>query len=459
MSDKKLWGGRFEGGLSQAARDFSYTLESDLKLLDFDLQVNQVQAQLLYEAGILSAEENEILQKTLIDLGEDFKTDRSALLGDDEDIHSCVERLVTARCGELGKKLHTGKSRNDQVITDVRFYVKKESEALQAAVKALIQRLIVLAETHQTLVFPGFTHFQVAQPVLFSHHCLAYVEMLKRDLRRFQAVYEAADVCPLGAAAMAGNNYGLDRERARELLQFSSLTANSMDAVSDRDFIYDALSAANLCMLHLSRLAEEVVLWSSDLLGFIRLGDDYSTGSSIMPQKKNPDIAELIRGKSARVSANLAALSQMLKALPLTYNRDLQEDKPLLFHSVDTVKASLLCMEGMLRSMEVNPSAIAAVMDKGYSLATELADYLVKKGLPFRDCHHICGQIVRHAIAEKKALQDLSLADLKGFCAQIEEDVFEALTLESALASKSVYGGTAPKQVAYQIEKLKEEFL
>ena len=459
MSDKKLWGGRFEGGLSQAARDFSYTLESDMKLLDFDLQVNQVQAQLLHEAGILSKNENEILQKTLIELGEDFKKDAASLMSDDEDIHSCVERLVTARCGELGKKLHTGKSRNDQVITDVRFYVKQESAALQDGIKMLIQRLMYVAETHQDLIFPGFTHFQVAQPVLFAHHCLAYVEMLKRDLKRFQAVYDAADVCPLGAAAMAGNNYGLDRDRARDLLNFASLTANSMDAVSDRDFIYDALSAANLCMLHLSRLAEELVLWSSDLLGFIRLGDDYSTGSSIMPQKKNPDIAELIRGKSARVSANLTALSQMLKALPLTYNRDLQEDKPLLFHSVDTLKSSLLCMEGMLRSMDINEPAIVAVMDKGYSLATELADYLVKKGLPFRDCHHICGQIVRHAIAEKKALQDLSLADLQGFCAQIEDDVFDILTFESALASKAVYGGTAPKQVAFQLKKLKEEFL
>eukprot|EP01047_Picozoa_sp_COSAG01_P004032 COSAG01_NODE_128_length_24936_cov_324.347264_16_plen_460_part_00 len=458
MSDKKLWGGRFEGGLSQEARDFSYTLQSDLRLVQYDLQVNQAQAQLLTDAGVLTAEENDTLQRCLVELSTDFKDKPEDLLADDEDIHSCVERLVTARCGDLGKKLHTGKSRNDQVITDVRFFVKHESDQVQTLLRELIQTLIQLAEAHEGLVFPGFTHFQVAQPVLFAHHCLAYVEMLQRDIKRFESVYASADVCALGSAALAGNNYGLDREKAREIMGFASLTANSMDAVADRDFIFEALSASALSMLHLSRLSEELVLWSSDLLGFVTLGDDYSTGSSIMPQKKNPDIAELIRGKSARVSANVTAMMQLLKALPLTYNRDLQEDKPLLFDSVDTLKASLTCMRGMLKSLTVNPDAISAVLNKGYALATELADYLVKKGLPFRDCHHICGEVVRYAIKEAKSMQDLSLDEFKQFSSAIEQDVYDVLTFEAAVASKSVYGGTAPEQVKQQLKRLKERY-
>jgi len=323
---------------------------------------------------------------------------------------------------------------------------------------SVISVLIELADRHMDVIFPGFTHFQVAQPVLFSHHCLAYVAMLERDLKRMDHAFNAADVCPLGSAALAGNNYGLDREVARKALGFSTLTCNSMDAVADRDFILDTLSACSTCMLHMSRLSEELILFSSGLLSFIRLGDDFTTGSSIMPQKKNPDIAELMRGKTAKVSANMTAMMQLIKALPLTYNRDLQEDKPLLYDSLDTLKASLTCMKGMLSSIDINQSAVTEALGKGYGLATELADYLVKKGLPFRDCHAICGQIVRYAIEQNKPLEALSLEQFQTFCPTIETDVFDVLTYASAVASKSVFGGTAPEQVKQQLKRLKEVY-
>lgn len=454
-----LYSGRFEEGLAPAAKAYSYTLRQDLALVHYDIRVNQVHAQLLERAGILSSDESETLQSTLADLDDAFAVNPEELLGDDEDIHACIERLVTERCGELGKKIHSGKSRNDQVITDARMYCKTELKGLKKKVRGVIRQLLVLAEENIEVVFPGFTHFQVAQPVLFSHHCLAYVAMLERDLLRLDQAYVSSDVCPLGSAALAGNSYGLDRDWACQALDFARLSENSMDAVSDRDFLMETLSAISLCMLHLSRLAEELVLWSSDLIGFVSLGEDYSTGSSIMPQKKNPDIAELLRGKTAKTSANVMAMQQLIKSLPLAYNRDLQEDKPLVYESVAILSGSLTCMTGMLASLQINQDAISAVFAKGYSLATELADYLVKKGLPFRDCHRICAEIVRYAIEQQKPLEALSLEEFQSKCGDITEDVFSVLTLDAALAVKSVYGGTAPEQVRFQLKRLKEVYL
>jgi argininosuccinate lyase len=454
----KLWGGRFKQGLEASAKQFSYGLDVDSVLVHYDILVNKAHAKALTEAGIFTADEFNKVTACLDDLDAVFEQNPEELLGDDEDIHSCIERLVTERLGDLGKKLHTGKSRNDQVITDFRLYVKDACNDLGDAAEALIVSLCQLAEKNIELPFPGFTHLQTAQPVLVAHHLLAYVEKFMRDIERLSKTYDTADVCPLGSAALAGNNYGLDRELIAEELGFSAMTLNSMDAVSDRDFAFELAFACNVMMTHLSRLADELILWSSPLTGFIEIGDGFTTGSSIMPQKKNPDIAELIRGKSARVQGNLTALFHLVKGLPLTYNRDLQKDKELVFDSVDTVYEALDCMAGMLETVTFNPDKIDAALKQGYSLATEFADYLVKKGIPFREAHEITGAVVLDAVEKKQPMESLSLEALQVFDKRIEADVFACLNVEAAINAKNVLGGTASLQVKAQLNELKEQF-
>lgn len=453
---KTLWSGRFTKQLQESAVALSYTLHIDKRLVQYDILVNRAHAKGLEKAGILSKAEHKKLDSSLDKLAKAFEKNEAAYLGQDEDIHSCVERHITADLGDLGKKLHTGKSRNDQVITDVRLFVKAESKNMQALLKTLMQALVEKADDYRSVIFPGFTHFQPAQPVLLGHHFLAYCEMLKRDITRFVAVYKAADVCALGSGAMAGNSYGIDREFVAKELGFSSVSQNSMDSVSDRDFIIEFVSAASLCMMHLSRLSEELVLWSSPVIGFIEIGDDFTTGSSIMPQKKNPDMAELIRGKTGRVFGDLMGLLTLLKAIPLTYNRDLQEDKEALFDSVDTLTVSLTCMAGMIPTLNVNPEAIKTALSKGYLLATELADYLAKKEVPFRESHEITGKLVRYAIEKQVQLEDISLKEFKTFCKKIDTDVYDALTFKSALDVKHSTGGTASQQVGKQIAQMKK---
>ena len=454
----KLWGGRFKKELAEDAKALSYTVHIDKRLAPHDLQVNRAHAKALVKAGVLTAAEQAELDTALAALESRFEQDDPTLFKGDEDIHSCIERLVTETCGDIGKKLHTGKSRNDQVITDTRLFVKARTTEVIAKLNTLLKRLHQLAEKHQEVIFPGFTHLQPAQPVLFSHHMLAYFNKFERDMKRFERVFETANVCTLGSGALAGNNYGLDRELVAKELGFATLSTNSMDAVSDRDFILEFLSSASFCMTHMSRFCEELVLWSSPIFGFIEIGDDYTTGSSIMPQKKNPDVAELIRGKAGRVLGHLVSMQHTLKSLPLTYNRDLQEDKELLFDSVDTLSLCLENLANMLNSTDLNKEAIKASLEKGYLLATEFADYLVKINVPFREAHHIVGEVVRYAISEEKELYELSLAEFKQFSEQIDESVFDCLTFEAAIDAKDVFGGTARTQVSAQLQTIKGRY-
>ncbi|MFC1617483.1 argininosuccinate lyase [Candidatus Margulisiibacteriota bacterium] len=448
---EKLWGGRFRKELDEDAKKFSYSFEFDKRLFPSDIKTNLAHAMVLEKAGIILPDELEKIKAAF----EDIR--KVNLISDDEDIHSFIERLLIEKLGDLGKKIHAGKSRNDQVMTDVRLYLKEEIEKIIKLITNLRKTLYELAKTNIDIVFPGFTHFQTAQPVLLSHHLLAYYEKFTRDQKRFSENLISTDVCPLGSGALAGNNYGLDREFIAKELGFSQLSNNSMDAVSERDFMLEFLSNTSICMTHLSRFCEELIIWNSPIVGFIELDDSFTTGSSIMPQKKNPDIAELIRGKAGRALGNYAALTNTIKGLPLTYNRDLQEDKESLFDSIDTVKASLLNFSKMLGGITFNKDNIKKALGKGYILATEVADYLAQKGVPFRDAHEITGKIVLNFIEKGEAL---SINELKAFSPQIEEDIYEVLNdpnYEKAVKRKDVYGGTATNRVQEQLQRIKEE--
>ena len=457
MANKKLWGGRFKKPLNVDAVSLSYSLQSDKRLVYYDINVNKAHALALHKSGYLSESEFTTLDNALQQLAEDFQNNPDSLYANDEDIHSCIERLITQRCGDLGKKMHTGKSRNDQVITDTRLFTKDAIIRIKKELQQLISTLVLLADKYHDVMFPGFTHFQPAQPVLFSHHLLAFCEQFFRDLTRFEFAFESADVCALGSGAMAGNNYNLDRSLMAKTLGFSRISTNSMDAVSDRDFICDVLSACSVCMTHLSRFCEEIVTFSSPLVGFFQLGDDFTTGSSLMPQKKNPDIAELIRGKTGRVHGHWVALQTTLKGLPLTYNRDLQEDKVFLFDAVDTLELSLKCFHQMLNTLQLNKDAILDGLHKGYGVATDFADYLVSIGIAFRDAHELTGEVVIYAIENNKQLHELSLEEFQKFHADIQPNVYEYITYEAAVNAKTIQGGTAPQAVSEQLKKVKEK--
>lgn len=452
----KLWGGRFQSGLDPDAAKFSVSLDFDKVLYPYDIRLNMAHSRALQKVGVLSQAEYDTLVAGLSQLRLDMDADLDGLLGNDEDIHSAIERILTERLGDLGKKMHAGKSRNDQIITDVRMLLKDEILEIREAIRAMIQALVATAEAHIEWVFPGLTHFQPGQPVLLAHHLMAYVEQLTRDDVRFQAAYAETDVCPLGSGAMAGNTYGIDRQMVATELGFSRITMNSMDAVSDRDFMLSFCSAAAICATHLSRLAEEMVLWSSPLIGFVRIGDAFTTGSSIMPQKKNPDIAELIRGKTGRVTGNLVNLLQLIKALPLTYNRDLQEDKPALFDTIETLKTSLRCFAKMIPTLTFQREAIDRALQTGYITATELADYLVRKGVPFREAHEITGKVVLHAETHGIQLTEIGLVDLQGFHPEISEDIYKVLSVKDSIEAKNGVGGTATIQVQSQIKRVQE---
>lgn len=454
----KLWGGRFKKPFDDDAVRFSYSIQSDKILYPYDIAVNTAHALALMGAGILTAEEHSKITNALAKIKFEMDQSLDEMIQGDEDIHSCVERLLILELGDLGKKIHTGKSRNDQVITDTRMFVKDQCSIILELLAGLLNALYRQAELNVDLIFPGFTHFQTAQPVILAHHFLAYFEQFERDMGRFIQAYKSADVCPLGSGALAGNNYELNRELVARELHFSSVTRNSMDAVADRDFLIEFLSASALCMTHLSRLSEELVLWSSPLIDFVTIGDEFTTGSSIMPQKKNPDIAELIRGKSGRVLGNLTGMLATIKALPLSYNRDLQEDKVFLFDSAATVSDSVRCMAKMIPTLVFNEAPIAAALEKGYILATDFADYLVKHGVPFRESHEITGQVVLYAESHGRPLESLSLDEFRQFSSVISDDVYTALTLEASVNAKDVPGGTAKRQVVHQLRHIKEKF-
>lgn len=457
MTKQQLWGGRFKKELDQIAKDFSFSLDVDFELLPYDIEVNKVQALALEKAGVLTKKERVKIHASL----ESIAQNSDKILSQDnpdEDIHSLVERLVIEDIGDLGKKMHTGKSRNDQVATDVRMYVKDAIHDINDLMMLNLKSLYHFSEKHKATLFPGFTHLQVAQPIVLGHHVLAYFEKLKRDQNRFADAFDRTDFCPLGSAAMAGSNYPVDRLFICNELGFSDITVNSMDAVSDRDFILDTIYACSMVTLHLSQFCEELIFWSSSVVGFITIGDEFTTGSSIMPQKKNPDIAELIRGQAGPVAAQLFALHEMIKGLPLTYNRDLQDDKKCLFQAIQITKSVLSCFYRMLDTIEINQENINKAMNTGHILATEIADYLVQKGLPFREAHEVVGTLVQ--MSEEKGCQvhELDLTDMKSVSEIIESDVQSILSLKAAVNNKQVIGGTAFDQVETQLNRIKEEF-
>jgi argininosuccinate lyase len=448
-SNSNLWGGRFKGEADPGFAEFNRSFGFDRRLFAVDVRASIAHCDGLAGAGVLTTEESEQIKSALTTILEHGRVDAGYF--DDvsaEDVHSFVEARLVEMIGDTGRKLHTGRSRNDQVATDLRLWLREEITALALALRHTQEALVDLAAANQEAVIPGYTHLQRAQPVLFGHWCLAYFEMLARDRERLIEVRQRVNVSPLGSAALAGTSYPIDREAVARSLGFAAISRNSLDAVSDRDFCIEFVSAASLIALHLSRLAEDIIVYATTEFGFFELSDAIATGSSLMPQKKNPDSMELVRGKAGRVFGHLTALLAMMKGLPLAYNKDMQEDKEAIFDTADTVNGCLEVTTTVLRNLRLHEGRARESASQGYLNATELADYLACKGVPFREAHETVGRIVMHAIEQKSELNDLSLGDLKSFSPLIEDDVFESLSLERTLATKSQSGGTAPERVA-----------
>ena len=444
----KLWGGRFSTSTSTLMEQFSQSVSFDFRLYNEDIDGSIAHARMLAATGVISDEEFGAINQGLEEIRAEIAAGEFDWSLELEDVHMNIEAALTARIGDSGKKLHTGRSRNDQVATDLRLYLRHRLDSICDTLTDVQGRLIELAEAEASTVMPGLTHMQIAQPVTFGHHVLAWNEMLERDYHRFRECRGRLNICPLGSAALAGTGFPIDREMTRRELGFDSLSVNSLDAVSDRDFAMEFCAVASLFMVHLSRIAEELVLWSSDGFGFIDLGEQFCTGSSIMPQKKNPDVAELARGKSGRVIGNLTAMLVLMKSQPLAYNRDNQEDKEPVFDTVDTVQMCLDILAELVPTITVNREAMLAAAKQGYATATDLADYLVLKGIPFRDAHEIVGGVVGHALETKRELEELDLDTLKKFCDAIGDDVYQVLDPAGSVAARSHPGGTAPERVA-----------
>jgi argininosuccinate lyase len=454
---KKAWGGRFAAPTDQSLEEFGSSIGFDKRLYKQDIEGTRAYAKALLKAKILKQTEFSQISSALTKIEKDITEGKIKFAKHHEDIHMNIEMLLTERIGEAGKKIHTGRSRNDQVATDFRMYVRDEITAIKALLKQFQKTLIKLAEEYIDISMPGYTHMQKAQPVLLSHHLMAYYQMFKRDSQRFSECLERANVLPLGSAALAGTGYDIDRKLIAKQLEFSSVSKNSLDAVSDRDFAIEFASASSICMMHLSRMAEELILWATAEFKFIELADEFSTGSSIMPQKKNPDIAELVRGKTGRVYGNLVALLTMMKALPLAYNRDMQEDKERVFDTADTIKPAIAMMENLLKTATIKDVNMFQAAEKGCLTATDLADYLVRKGVPFRSAHEITGNIVKHCVDTGRDLFQLSSKDYKKFCDKITEDIHDHLTVEASIARRNIIGGTARNQVSFSIREAKED--
>ncbi len=452
MGDKtktNLWGGRFSGEADPGFVEFNRSFGFDRRLFDVDVQASMAHCDALRAAGVLEQEEVQDLHGALEQILSYGRTNPNYF--DDieaEDVHSFVESRLVEMVGDLGRKLHTGRSRNDQVATDFRLWLRAEIDELASTIRHSQQALLNLAEANHEVIMAGYTHLQRAQPILFGHWCLAYFEMLARDCERLIDVRKRVNVLPLGSAALAGTSYPIDRQAVARALGFAAISRNSLDAVSDRDFCIEFAGAASIIMMHLSRLAEDIILYATAEFGFFELSDAVATGSSLMPQKKNPDSMELVRGKAGRVFGHVTGLLAMMKGLPLAYNKDMQEDKEAVFDTVDTVRDCLNVTTTVLRNLHVNQAGAREAAVQGYLNATELADYLVRKGTPFREAHEMVGRIVRRAIEQKCELNNLSLDDFKSFSSIVEEDVFDALSLEATLATKSAFGGTARERVA-----------
>ena len=453
----KLWGGRFEGTVEDWVEQFGASISFDHQLAKFDLMGSLAHVQMLGQTGILSLEEAEQIQDGLQALLRDLEAGELHFDIANEDIHMNMEVLLTEKIGPLAGKLHTARSRNDQVATDMHLYLKEQLGHVLDKLANLNSVLLDLAEKHVETIMPGYTHLQHAQPISFAHHLMAYYNMFQRDSERFAFNLKHTDLSPLGAAALAGTTFPIDRQLSSDLLGFQQPYTNSLDAVSDRDFILEFLSNASILMMHMSRFCEEIINWCSFEYQYISLSDSFSTGSSIMPQKKNPDMAELIRGKTGRVYGHLLGLLTVMKSLPLAYNKDLQEDKEGMFDTVETILNSLDVLAGMLSSMQVNKAKMQQSTENDFSNATELADYLAEKGLPFREAHEIVGKLVLDSIKHGKNIQDWDLEELQAYHPLIEEDIYIYLRPETAVQRRNSLGGTGFEQVKYQIEQAKKE--
>lgn len=455
-----LWGGRFTQDSDVRFKHFNDSLRFDYRLFHEDVEGSRAWAQALAQVKVLSEQECSSLIQALNELEQEMTgRELEIAAAGDEDIHSYVERRLIEKVGALGKKLHTGRSRNDQVALDLKLFCRGACDDLMQAVRHLQRELLKVADENQGVIFPGYTHLQRAQPVTFAHFCLAYLQMLDRDFVRLNNVRDLLNICPLGSAALAGTAYPIDREALAHNLGFKGATHNSLDAVSDRDHVMELLSCASISMVHLSRLAEDLIIYNSGEANFLELSDKVTSGSSLMPQKKNPDACELIRGKAGRVVGSLMGILTTVKALPLAYDKDLQEDKEGLFDALDTWHECLDMMALVFEGIKLNKPKIEAAAKGGYSNATELADYLVSKGVPFREAHDIVGQVVLYAIAQNKALEELSVEEFKRFKDVIAEDVYPILSLESILAKRDVLGGVAVNQTKAEIEALKQQLL
>ena len=446
--------GRFQKKADKCAAAYTASIPFDWRLYPYDIAGSIAHARMLAKQGIISAEEAKVITDGLASILEEIEQGEFQFKSELEDIHMNIEARLIEKVGDVGGKLHTARSRNDQVALDLRLFAKEAIAETLIRLQVFQRALIDLAEDNKDVIMPGYTHLQPAQPVLLAHHLLAYFEMMQRDVDRFVDCRGRTDVMPLGSGALAGVAYNIDRDFLAQELGFSQISRNSMDAVSDRDFVIEYEAAASICMMHLSRMAEEIILWSSAEFGFIELDEAYATGSSIMPQKRNPDIAELSRGKTGRVYGHLMAMLTTMKGLPLAYNRDLQEDKEGLFDVVDTLLSTLEVLAGMVGTVKVKRASIESALQKGYLLATDLADYLVKKGAPFRTAHDIVARLVSHAADNGKSFGELSLDEYKRFSPLFADDVY-SITMESSLAARDIVGGTAPSQVGQALAEAK----
>jgi argininosuccinate lyase len=452
-SPPAAWSGRFSEPVAETVKRYTASIPFDHRLAEYDIAGSLAHARMLAATGVISAQDLADIQRGLAQIGEEIRAGRFEWSLDLEDVHLNIERRLTHLVGDAGKRLHTARSRNDQVATDVRLYLRAQIDVALGRLADLERALLDLAEAHAETVMPGFTHLQVAQPVTFGHHLMAYAAMLERDSGRLADCRRRMNRLPLGSAALAGTGFPIDRAMVARELGFDAPSENSMDAVSDRDFAIEFCSAAALIMTHLSRLSEEIVLWMTPMFGFVDLADRYCTGSSIMPQKKNPDVPELVRGKVGRVNGNLVALLTLMKGQPLAYNKDNQEDKEPLFDSVDTLLDTLQVYSDMMRGVRVKPDAMRAAAGRGHSTATDLADYLVRRGVPFRDAHEAVARAVRLAEESGRTLGELPIDELRGFSPLIEPDVYGVLTLEGSVQSRDHIGGTAPGQVRQAIAR------
>ncbi|MCH8542483.1 MAG: argininosuccinate lyase [Alcanivorax sp.] len=458
MADKQntLWGGRFSESTDQFVQEFTASVSFDQRMYAQDIRGSIAHATMLAEVGVLTDAERDAIINGLTEIRDEIERGEFQWSVALEDVHMNIEARLTDRIGITGKKLHTGRSRNDQVATDIRLWLIDHIDLIDSELNRLMQGMLGLADREAATIMPGFTHLQTAQPVTFGHHLLAWFEMLRRDRERLADCRKRANRMPLGSAALAGTTYPINRERTRELLGFDEICQNSLDAVSDRDFAIEFCAMAALCMTHLSRMSEELVLWTSAQFGFINLPDRFCTGSSIMPQKKNPDVPELVRGKTGRVNGHLICLLTLMKSQPLAYNKDNQEDKEPLFDAVDTLLGSLRAFADMVPAIEPNRDVMREAARRGFATATDLADYLVRKGIAFRDAHEIVGKAVGYGVASKKDLSDMTLSELRQFSDEIDNDVFEVLTLEGSVSARDHVGGTAPDQVRAAVVRARQ---